>query len=75
MAEDQAGPGTLLVVFDFDWSFIDQDTDRWVCEVLSTKIRRKMEDARGGSTGEQCFPDVVYVQLCFGGMHELSGVG
>ncbi|KAF8520412.1 phosphatase phospho-type [Hysterangium stoloniferum] len=33
-----------LVVFDFDWSFVDQDTDRWVCEVLSTSLRRQMED-------------------------------
>lgn len=25
-------------------SVVDQDTDRWVAEVLSTPIRRKMED-------------------------------
>lgn len=25
-------------------SFVDQDTDRWVAEVLDTKVRRKMED-------------------------------
>ncbi|KAL0579167.1 hypothetical protein V5O48_002848 [Marasmius crinis-equi] len=33
-----------LVVFDFDWSMVDQDTDRWIFEVLSPEIRRKMED-------------------------------
>ncbi|KII92830.1 hypothetical protein PLICRDRAFT_51170 [Plicaturopsis crispa FD-325 SS-3] len=35
-----------LVVFDFDWSFVDQDTDRWVPEVLAPDLRRKMEDLR-----------------------------
>ncbi|KAK1233175.1 hypothetical protein PQX77_003711 [Marasmius sp. AFHP31] len=33
-----------LVVFDFDWSMVDQDTDRWIFEVLAPEIRRKMED-------------------------------
>ncbi|KAG7098745.1 hypothetical protein E1B28_000655 [Marasmius oreades] len=33
-----------LVVFDFDWSMADQDTDRWIFEVLAPDIRRKMED-------------------------------
>ncbi|KAJ7594302.1 phosphatase phospho-type [Mycena floridula] len=33
-----------LVVFDFDWSMADQDTDRWIFEVLAIDIRRKMED-------------------------------
>ncbi|WFD44920.1 hypothetical protein MPSI1_003594 [Malassezia psittaci] len=28
-----------LVVFDFDWTFADQDTDRWVHEVLSPRLR------------------------------------
>ena len=28
-----------LVVFDFDWSLADQDTDRWVHEVLSPQRR------------------------------------
>ncbi|KAF9263312.1 hypothetical protein L218DRAFT_1034984 [Marasmius fiardii PR-910] len=32
-----------LVVFDFDWSMADQDTDRWIFEVLAPDIRRKME--------------------------------
>jgi pyridoxal phosphate phosphatase PHOSPHO2 len=32
--------GKDLIVFDFDWSFVDQDTDRWVLEILSTKARR-----------------------------------
>ncbi|EJT48444.1 hypothetical protein A1Q1_02576 [Trichosporon asahii var. asahii CBS 2479] len=46
-----------LVVFDFDWSFVDQDTDRWVFEVLDTKLRRKLQDRK--SAGSQCMPDVV----------------
>ncbi|KAI9572325.1 phosphatase phospho-type [Boletus coccyginus] len=33
-----------LVVFDFDWSMADQDSDRWVFEVLAPDIRRKMRD-------------------------------
>jgi len=32
---------TQLVVFDFDWSFADQDTDRWVLEVLAPDLRRE----------------------------------
>jgi len=31
-----------LIVFDFDWSFADQDTDRWILEVLAIDLRRKM---------------------------------
>jgi pyridoxal phosphate phosphatase PHOSPHO2 len=49
-------PGKQLVVFDFDWSFVDQDTDRWVFEVLSTKLRRKLQTIKSG--GSQCTPDV-----------------
>ncbi|KAM0789288.1 hypothetical protein ACM66B_000128 [Microbotryomycetes sp. NB124-2] len=30
---------TQLVVFDFDWSFADQDTDRYVLEVLAPELR------------------------------------
>ncbi|KAF8518771.1 phosphatase phospho-type [Gautieria morchelliformis] len=33
-----------LVIFDFDWSLVDQDTDRWVFEVLAPHLRRKFED-------------------------------
>ena len=49
--------GKQLVVFDFDWSFVDQDTDRFVLEVLSTKLRRKLQTIKAG--GSQCTPDVV----------------
>ena len=49
--------GKQLVVFDFDWSFVDQDTDRFVLEVLSTKLRRKLQTIKSG--GSQCTPDVV----------------
>ena len=50
-----------LIVFDFDWTFVDQDTDRWVLEVLSTKMRRVMQSMKegGGGTESQCMPDVV----------------
>jgi len=52
--------GKQLVVFDFDWSFVDQDTDRWVFEVLSTELRRLLQDRKKGQgTGIQCTPDVV----------------
>jgi len=30
-----------LVIFDFDWSLVDQDTDRYVFEVLAPDIRRR----------------------------------
>jgi len=39
----ETGPKNL-VIFDFDWSMTDQDTDRWVFEVLAPKIRREMEN-------------------------------
>jgi len=49
--------GKTLIVFDFDWSFVDQDTDRWVFEVLSTPLRRLLQTRKSG--GSQCTPDVV----------------
>ncbi|WVN86475.1 uncharacterized protein L203_101639 [Cryptococcus depauperatus CBS 7841] len=48
-----------LVVFDFDWSFVDQDTDRWVFEVLSTELRRLMYTRELAVTGMQCTPDIA----------------
>ncbi|KAE8539463.1 hypothetical protein D1P53_004564 [Cryptococcus gattii VGV] len=48
-----------LIVFDFDWSFVDQDTDRWVFEVLSTELRRLLQSRKSAGTGMQCTPDVV----------------
>ncbi|TFK73909.1 hypothetical protein BDN72DRAFT_834235 [Pluteus cervinus] len=39
-----ATPPKNLVVYDFDWSMSDQDTDRWIFEVNAPDIRRKMED-------------------------------
>ncbi|KAK0195417.1 phosphatase phospho-type [Armillaria mellea] len=32
-----------LIVFDFDWSMADQDSDRWMFEVLAPDLRRKMK--------------------------------
>jgi len=36
-----------LIVFDFDWSLADQDTDRWIFEVLAPDLRREMKDENG----------------------------
>lgn len=60
-----------LVVFDFDWSFVDQDTDRWVLEVLSTRLRRKLQTIKAG--GSQCTPDVV--AECMVALAEEDGIG
>jgi len=35
-----------LVVFDFDWSFVDQDTDEYTLETLAIHLRRRMETLR-----------------------------
>jgi len=35
-----------LVVFDFDWSLADQDSDRWIFEVLAPELRRKMKELK-----------------------------
>ncbi|PWZ02165.1 hypothetical protein BCV70DRAFT_58369 [Testicularia cyperi] len=31
-----------LIVFDFDWSLVDQDTDRWVHEMLNPALRAEL---------------------------------
>jgi len=36
-----------LIVYDFDWSMADQDSDRWVLEVLAPDIRRKIKNIKG----------------------------
>ncbi|KAI0694320.1 phosphatase phospho-type [Cytidiella melzeri] len=35
-----------LIVFDFDWSLADQDSDRWIFEVLAPDLRRKMKNLK-----------------------------
>jgi len=35
-----------LIVYDFDWSMADQDSDRWVLEVLAPELRRKMKNLK-----------------------------
>jgi len=35
-----------LVVFDFDWSMADQDSDRWIFEVLAPDVRRKLKNIK-----------------------------
>ncbi|CAE6430586.1 unnamed protein product [Rhizoctonia solani] len=55
-----------LVVYDFDWSMVDQDTDRYVLEVLSPKLRRKLEDDHGKKE---------WTDLLAGVMHDLHDEG
>ncbi|TFY71949.1 hypothetical protein EVG20_g1058 [Dentipellis fragilis] len=35
-----------LIVYDFDWSLADQDSDRWIFEVLAPDLRRKMKSLK-----------------------------
>ncbi|KAH9058838.1 phosphatase phospho-type [Lactarius vividus] len=56
-----------LIVFDFDWSLADQDTDRWIFEVLAPNIRRKMKDNKD---------DLQWTDLvaqCLRDLHEQGG--
>jgi len=39
-------PKKQLIVFDFDWSMADQDTDRYILEVLAPDLRRKMKNLK-----------------------------
>ncbi|KAF8706145.1 putative Phosphatase, partial [Rhizoctonia solani] len=55
-----------LIVYDFDWSMVDQDTDRYVLEVLSPKLRRKLEDDYG---------ETEWTDLLAGVMHDLHDEG
>ncbi|KAG8762331.1 hypothetical protein FRC12_009101, partial [Ceratobasidium sp. 428] len=57
---------TQLVIFDFDWSMVDQDTDRYVLEVLSPRLRRKLEDEQ---------PYKEWTDLLAETMHELHKEG
>ncbi|KAF8303346.1 hypothetical protein DL93DRAFT_2173054 [Clavulina sp. PMI_390] len=42
-----------LVVFDFDWSFADQDTDRWVLEVLAPDLRRSSKNLKAAAKSDE----------------------
>lgn len=35
-----------LVVFDFDWSFADQDTDRYIFEVIAPALRTDLRECK-----------------------------
>ncbi|EJU04051.1 hypothetical protein DACRYDRAFT_105116 [Dacryopinax primogenitus] len=35
-----------LIIYDFDWSLADQDSDRWVLEVLAPHLRRRMKNLK-----------------------------
>ncbi|PWN50995.1 hypothetical protein IE53DRAFT_343096 [Violaceomyces palustris] len=56
-----------LVVYDFDWSLADQDTDRWVHEVLAPRLRRKLKALKS---------EVQFTDLCaqlLVELHEVEG--
>ncbi|KAI5479883.1 hypothetical protein MNV49_002441 [Pseudohyphozyma bogoriensis] len=36
---------TLLVIYDFDWSFVDQDSDEYLFECLSPALRQSLQDS------------------------------
>ncbi|KAH7888490.1 phosphatase phospho-type [Phlebopus sp. FC_14] len=55
-----------LVVFDFDWSMADQDTDRWIFEVLAPDIRRKMKTLK---------EEIQWTDLVARSLRELHGRG
>ncbi|KAI0930478.1 hypothetical protein AcW1_009148 [Taiwanofungus camphoratus] len=55
-----------LVVFDFDWSLADQDSDRWVFEVLAPELRRKMKTLK---------KDVQWTDLVASSLRELHAKG
>jgi len=50
-----------LIVFDFDWSLGDQDSDRWIFEVLAPDIRRKLKDLNRKENAE--WTDLVALGL------------
>ena len=43
-----------LIVYDFDWSLADQDTDRWVHEVLAPDLRRNFDQPNGPQFTDLC---------------------
>ncbi|PWN28176.1 hypothetical protein BDZ90DRAFT_231934 [Jaminaea rosea] len=56
-----------LIVFDFDWSLADQDSDRWVHEALCPRLRRKMKSLKSS---------VQFTDLCaqlLVELHEVEG--
>ncbi|KIM69041.1 hypothetical protein SCLCIDRAFT_103543 [Scleroderma citrinum Foug A] len=55
-----------LVVFDFDWSMADQDTDRWIFEVHAPDIRRKIKNLED---------EVQWTDLVAQSLEELHGRG
>lgn len=55
-----------LVVFDFDWSLADQDTDRWVHESLAPHLRRRMKSL---------MPHMQFTDLCAMMLRELWAEG
>lgn len=56
-----------LVVFDFDWSLADQDSDRWIFEVNAPELRRKMKTLKT----DMQWTDIV--ALCLRDFHAKGG--
>ncbi|KZO93073.1 hypothetical protein CALVIDRAFT_519343 [Calocera viscosa TUFC12733] len=57
-----------LIIYDFDWSLADQDTDRWVLEVLAPKLRRRMKTLKHTTS-------IQYTDLVAQMMRELRALG
>lgn len=54
-----------LIVFDFDWSLADQDSDRWVHEALCPRLRKKLKQLK---------PTIQFTDLCAMLLRELHDV-
>ncbi|KAF9049984.1 phosphatase phospho-type [Panaeolus papilionaceus] len=61
-----AGAAKQLVVFDFDWSMADQDTDRYIFEVLAPDLRRKMKTLKD---------EIQWTDLVAQSLREIHGRG
>ena len=59
---------TQLLISDFDESFSDADTDRWVFEVLSPSLRRKFEDISAANS-------MQFTDMCASLLRELHKQG
>ncbi|KAK7692568.1 hypothetical protein QCA50_004198 [Cerrena zonata] len=55
-----------LIVYDFDWSMADQDSDRWIFEVLAPDLRRKMKNLKN---------EVQWTDLVASSLRELHARG
>ncbi|KAM0752877.1 hypothetical protein T439DRAFT_323486 [Meredithblackwellia eburnea MCA 4105] len=42
MGSQSANSKNILLVFDFDWTFVDEDTDTWTCRLLADEFKEMM---------------------------------